>query len=137
MTDTTIGSRARMIRRRRGLSLDVAAGLAGISKSYLSMLETGRRRFDAVAGQNLGTLVTELQVAAVSGTTDDRRAALAALVQACHVAEAMGHQDLALAAATREHEAAARLATRCCSGWPATDGRRRGRRWVRAVAPRQ
>lgn len=41
-----IGQRARMIRRRRGLSLDVAAGLAGISKSYLSMLERGQRRFD-------------------------------------------------------------------------------------------
>jgi hypothetical protein len=30
-----------MIRRRRGLSLEVAAGLAGITKSYLSMLELG------------------------------------------------------------------------------------------------
>ncbi|MCA1671528.1 MAG: helix-turn-helix transcriptional regulator, partial [Actinobacteria bacterium] len=40
-----IGRRARTIRRRRGLSLDVAAGLAGISKSYLSLLETGQRRF--------------------------------------------------------------------------------------------
>ena len=194
MTEATIGSRARLIRRRRGLSLDVAAGLAGISKSYLSMLETGQRRFDrggllpalsealgcsvvdltgqpylpadragaealatlpgireaiydatlddppdvavrpvaeltswarnadahrdqnryAVAGRDLGILLAELHVATASGTTDDRRAALAALVQACHVAaavaEAMGHQDLALAAATREHEAAARLA---------------------------
>lgn len=45
--DTTdIGRRARIIRRRRGMSLDVAAGLAGISKSYLSMLETGARRFE-------------------------------------------------------------------------------------------
>lgn len=41
-----IGRRARMIRRRRGLSLDTAAGLAGISKSYLSLLETGQRRFE-------------------------------------------------------------------------------------------
>src|SRR2546430_13987191 len=41
-----IGRRARTIRRRRGLSLDVAAGLAGISKSYLSMLEGGRRGFE-------------------------------------------------------------------------------------------
>ena len=41
-----IGRRARMIRRRRGLSLDTAAGLAGISKSYLSLLENGRRRFE-------------------------------------------------------------------------------------------
>jgi transcriptional regulator with XRE-family HTH domain len=42
----TIGARARMIRRRRGLSLDVVAGLAGISKSYLGMLEHGQRGFN-------------------------------------------------------------------------------------------
>jgi transcriptional regulator with XRE-family HTH domain len=41
-----IGARARMIRRRRGLSLDVAAGLAGITKGYLSMLELGQRGFN-------------------------------------------------------------------------------------------
>ncbi len=41
-----IGRRARMIRRRRGLSLNTAAGLAGISKSYLSLLENGQRRFE-------------------------------------------------------------------------------------------
>ena len=41
-----IGARARRIRRRRGLSLSTAAGLAGISPSYLSMLESGQRRFD-------------------------------------------------------------------------------------------
>jgi transcriptional regulator with XRE-family HTH domain len=34
-----------MIRRRRGLGLSVAAGLAGISKPYLSMLERGERGF--------------------------------------------------------------------------------------------
>jgi transcriptional regulator with XRE-family HTH domain len=37
---TEIGRRARLIRRRRGLSLDVVAGLAGFSKGYLSLLET-------------------------------------------------------------------------------------------------
>ena len=41
-----IGARARMIRRRRGLSLEVAAGLAGITKGYLSMLELGQRGFN-------------------------------------------------------------------------------------------
>lgn len=41
-----IGQRARMIRRRRGLSLAVAAGLAGISVPYLSRLETGKRSFE-------------------------------------------------------------------------------------------
>ncbi|MGH3616377.1 MAG: helix-turn-helix domain-containing protein [Pseudonocardia sp.] len=43
--DQAIGQRARRIRTRRGLSLDTAAGLAGISKQYLSKLETGQRRF--------------------------------------------------------------------------------------------
>lgn len=43
--DQAIGGRTRFIRERRGLSLDVAAGLAGISKSYLSKLEIGQRRF--------------------------------------------------------------------------------------------
>lgn len=41
-----IGQRARTIRRRRGLSLDAVAGLAGISKPYLSMLERGQRGFE-------------------------------------------------------------------------------------------
>jgi transcriptional regulator with XRE-family HTH domain len=35
-----------MIRKRRGLSLTAAAGLAGVSKGYLSMLESGQRRFE-------------------------------------------------------------------------------------------
>ncbi|MGH3972054.1 MAG: helix-turn-helix domain-containing protein [Pseudonocardiaceae bacterium] len=35
-----------MIRRRRGLSLDVVAGLAGIGEPYLSMLEQGQRGFN-------------------------------------------------------------------------------------------
>jgi transcriptional regulator with XRE-family HTH domain len=35
-----------MIRRRRGLSQDVVAGLAGISKPYLSALERGQRGFN-------------------------------------------------------------------------------------------
>ena len=40
-----IGARARRIRDRRGLSLEVVAGLAGISAPYLSMLERGLRGF--------------------------------------------------------------------------------------------
>ncbi|MDQ4031562.1 MAG: helix-turn-helix transcriptional regulator [Actinomycetota bacterium] len=35
-----------MIRRRRGLSLEVVAGFAGISTPYLSMLERGQRGFN-------------------------------------------------------------------------------------------
>ncbi|HEV7450594.1 MAG TPA: helix-turn-helix domain-containing protein [Pseudonocardiaceae bacterium] len=42
---SAIGARARKIRRRRGLRLDVVVGLAGISKSYLGMLEHGQRGF--------------------------------------------------------------------------------------------
>jgi transcriptional regulator with XRE-family HTH domain len=49
------------------LSLDVVAGLAGISKGYLSMLETGKRRLerrgllDALAGA-LGCSVVDLDL---------------------------------------------------------------------------
>lgn len=43
---STIGARARMIRRRRGLSLEVVAGLTGVGKQYLSMLELGQRGFN-------------------------------------------------------------------------------------------
>lgn len=43
-----MGRRLRRIRVARGKSLDVVAGLAGISKAYLSMLETGERALDSV-----------------------------------------------------------------------------------------
>lgn len=185
-----IGRRVRAIRRRRGLSLEVVAGLAGISKPYLSQLETGRRRFerrslvenlanalgcsvvdltgqpylpsdrasaealatlpaisvalyDATltdvpdipardignlvrwaatanehtannrydqAGHDLGLLLIELHVHAVTGDSDTRRQALAALVEACLVASGaarmMGNHDLAVHAARRGEEAA-------------------------------
>ena len=42
----SIGQRLRMIRRRRGMGQAVAAGLAGISKPYLSQLERGERGFN-------------------------------------------------------------------------------------------
>jgi transcriptional regulator with XRE-family HTH domain len=42
----SIGERARKIRKRRGLSLEVAGGLAGITAQYLSMLERGLRGFN-------------------------------------------------------------------------------------------
>jgi transcriptional regulator with XRE-family HTH domain len=41
-----IGARAGTIRRRRGLSQEVVAGLAGITAGYLSMLERGLRGFN-------------------------------------------------------------------------------------------
>lgn len=185
-----IGRRARMIRRRRGLSLDTAAGLAGISKPYLSMLERGQRRFqrrglledlaealgcavadltgqpflppdrasanaaaalpavslalhectlddvpdqDArsvaelarrvreanrhadlvrydAAGRELGDLLTELHVHAITGKGTSRQSALAALVEACVVAygaaRTLGHGELAITAARRGYDAA-------------------------------
>ncbi len=61
-----IGRRARRIRKRRGLSLDVVAGLAGgFTKSYLSMLERGQRGFNRRGliedlARALGCSVTDL-----------------------------------------------------------------------------
>ncbi|HEY4004431.1 MAG TPA: helix-turn-helix transcriptional regulator [Pseudonocardia sp.] len=43
--DQAIGQRSRRIREQRGLSLEVAAGLAGLSKGYLSKLENGLKGF--------------------------------------------------------------------------------------------
>jgi transcriptional regulator with XRE-family HTH domain len=187
-----IGARAQTIRRRRGLSLETAAGLAGISKSYLSMLENGERRFSqrglledlamalgcsvtdltgqpyepadelsadtlavlpaireviydadldnaddvpvrpvaelavavrranelrdasryGPAGRDLDRLLAELHAHTARGG-DARRAALPVLVEACHVAaavaEVVGNQDLALACAVREQQAAEEL----------------------------
>ncbi|MGH3773301.1 MAG: helix-turn-helix domain-containing protein [Pseudonocardiaceae bacterium] len=42
----SIGARARRIRLRRGWSLDVVGGLAGITGGYLSLLERGLRGFN-------------------------------------------------------------------------------------------
>ncbi len=187
-----IGARARIIRRRRGMSLDAAAGLAGISKSYLSRLESGRRSFVrrglvddlavalgcsvmdltgqpylpmdratadalatlpaittslyetsldevpdvsarpvavlavlaaqanhlvgqtryAVAGRDLGVLLTELHVQAVTGGADAARMALRALVEAniaaCSTALVLGRQEIAGLAAQRGYDAARR-----------------------------
>jgi len=50
MTDSDherIGQCARRYRRVQGKTLDEVAGLAGITKSYLSMLESGKRRWDS------------------------------------------------------------------------------------------
>jgi transcriptional regulator with XRE-family HTH domain len=188
-----IGQRIRMIRRRRGLSVDTAAGLAGISKSYLSLLERGHRRFErrglledlahalgcsvtdltgqpylptgrdsaealatlpaismalydttlddvpdigarpvdelarwaaqanehtannrySRAGRDLGTLLAELHVWAVTGDDNTKRTALSALVEACFVASGtartLGNPDLAVHAAERAEDAARRL----------------------------
>jgi transcriptional regulator with XRE-family HTH domain len=44
-----VGHRLRRLRASRGKSLDVIAGLAGISKAYLSMLETGQKALDRLS----------------------------------------------------------------------------------------
>jgi hypothetical protein len=175
------------------LSLDTAAGLAGISKPYLSMLERGQRGFNrrgllddladalgcsivdltgrpylkhdrhtsdalatipqislaisdctlddvpdlptrpverlvaaaaeanahldaarfSLAGQGLGAVLIELHVHAVTGDSDTRRAALAALAEAClvgaSVSRHLGRSDLAVTTAQRGVDAARRL----------------------------
>ncbi|MDQ3763407.1 MAG: helix-turn-helix transcriptional regulator [Actinomycetota bacterium] len=189
----TIGARARMIRRRRGLSLEVVAGLAGITAQYLSMLERGLRGFNrrgliedlaealgcsvadltgqpypapdratiegraalpgislalndfgpddvpditprpldelvawadsanehrdqgrwALAGRDLGTLLTELQAHALTAGSADRDRTFTALVQSCilagDVAKALaGNIDLVISAARRGYDMACR-----------------------------
>lgn len=190
---TVIGARARKIRRRRGLSLEVVAGLARITKGYLSMLERGQRGFNrrgllddlaealgcsvadltgqpylpvdratadamitvpgielaildctlydvpdiparpvaklvklaqlanthcdetryGLTGQDVGAVLSELHVHAATGDSDTKRAALAALVEACIAASgmvrALGHGALAAAVARRGYDAAEQL----------------------------
>ncbi|MEU3622945.1 hypothetical protein BS329_39895 [Amycolatopsis coloradensis] len=204
MDHAEIGERLARIRRRRGMSIDTAAGLAGISKAYWSMLENGKRRFErrglledlaaavgcavsdltgqpylpgdrvsaealaslppislalfdstlddvpsdirvrpvgelarlatranaasadsryALAGNDLGALLTELHVHAVTGDTDTRRTALRALTEACIVAigaaRTLGNNDLAAMAARRAQDAAARLEDAALGGFAA------------------
>ncbi|MGH3829380.1 MAG: helix-turn-helix domain-containing protein [Pseudonocardiaceae bacterium] len=60
----TIGARARVIRRRRGMNLEVVSGLASITKGYLSMLELGQRGF------NRRGLIDDLAAALSCSVTD-------------------------------------------------------------------
>lgn len=46
MEETTIGARLRILRRWRGLTQVEVAGLAGLSPSFVSMIETGQRPLD-------------------------------------------------------------------------------------------
>ncbi|UJW32372.1 helix-turn-helix domain-containing protein [Saccharothrix sp. AJ9571] len=202
-----IGARIERIRKRRGLSLEQAAGLAGIGKTTLAYYESGERRigkrktlenlaaaltcavtditgepyrrdddrmsvealatlppisaalldctFDdvpdsparpvavlarlartanaasadsrySIAGQDLGTLLTELHIQAVTGSPNDQRAALAALAEACIVAvgtaRSLGNPDLAATAAQRAQDAAQRLEDAALEGFTAMSG---------------
>ena len=79
-----------------------------------ALVATANRHVDEtcyqVAGQGLGAVLTELHVHAVSGGPDVRRAALAALAEACIVAAGiarpLGNGELSILAAKRATEAA-------------------------------
>src|SRR5436190_14570661 len=65
----TLGAKLRRQRRRLGLTLDELAGRTGISKPYLSLIETGRvpnppsdeklRRLEQTLGFGAGELITQ------------------------------------------------------------------------------
>ncbi|HEY3896429.1 MAG TPA: helix-turn-helix transcriptional regulator [Pseudonocardiaceae bacterium] len=57
----TIGRRLRQIRRARGKSLRVVAGLAGMSKSHLNRIERGERALDSIS--EIVALANALQIA--------------------------------------------------------------------------
>ncbi len=46
MDEATVGTRLRVLRRWRGMTLEELAGLSGLSKSFLSMAERGQRALD-------------------------------------------------------------------------------------------
>src|SRR5436309_14697762 len=83
-----LGPKLRRQRRRLGLTLDELAGRTGISKPYLSLIETGRvpnppsdeklRRLEQTLGFNPGQLLTQ---AHLQRTPRDVRAVLNRLLQ--------------------------------------------------------
>ena len=83
-----LGQKLRMRRRRLGLTLDELAAKAGISKPYLSLIETGRvgnppsdeklRRLEQTLGFAAGELLTQ---AHLQKTPDDVRAILGKLLE--------------------------------------------------------
>src|SRR5207253_9928628 len=84
----TLGTKLRSYRRRMGLTLDELAGRTGISKPYLSLIETGRvpnppsdeklRRLEQTLGFTSGQLLTQ---AHLQRTPRDVRAVLTRLLQ--------------------------------------------------------
>jgi len=65
--DKAVGARIRRYRRTRGMSLDQAAGLAGISKPYLSRLERGERSIDSRALLNQIAFALEASISDLTG----------------------------------------------------------------------
>src|ERR1700722_3022214 len=84
----SLGSKIRAQRRRLGLTIDELAGRTGISKPYLSLIETGRvpnppsdeklRRLEQSLGFTAGELVSQ---AHLQRTPQDVRAILSRLLQ--------------------------------------------------------
>src|SRR5215212_9781021 len=84
----TLGVKLRRQRRRLGLTLDELAGRTGISKPYLSLIETGRvpnppsdeklRRLEQTLGFGPGELISQ---AHLQRTPRDVRAMLQKLMQ--------------------------------------------------------
>src|SRR5690606_23823055 len=60
MDEITIGARLRMLRKWRGMTLTQLAGLADLSKSFLSMVERGERALDRRS--HISALATALRV---------------------------------------------------------------------------
>src|SRR5581483_115039 len=83
-----LGPKLRRQRRRLGLTLDELAGRTGISKPYLSLIETGRvpnppsdeklRRLEQTLGFTAGELISQ---AHLQRTPRDVRAVLSKLLQ--------------------------------------------------------
>src|SRR3977135_918583 len=83
-----LGPKLRRQRRRLGLTLDELAGRTGISKPYLSLIETGRvpnppsdeklRKLEQTIGFTAGQLLTQ---AHLQRTPRDVRAVLSKLLQ--------------------------------------------------------
>jgi transcriptional regulator with XRE-family HTH domain len=94
---TTIGARVRICRRYRGMTLETLAGLAGLSTSYLSMVENGRRQLDRRS--YIEAIASALQVSVTDLTgqpyspTDTAQAAAQAAVPALRLALFDGNLD--------------------------------------------
>src|ERR1700760_4045659 len=88
MENEALGPKLRRRRRRLGLTLDELAGKTGISKPYLSLIETGRvpnppsdeklRRLEQTLGFTAGELISQ---AHLQRTPRDVRAVLSKLLQ--------------------------------------------------------
>src|SRR5262245_19673671 len=108
-----LGPKLRRQRRRLGLTLDELAGRTGISKPYLSLIETGRvpnppsdeklRRLEQALGFSTGELISQ---AHLQRTPRDVRAMLQKLMAGQQSAEVGGQRSEKTATAVANGEAA-------------------------------